>query len=90
MFYSCALVAQANKDFDMTEVIGNYELNAVPRNLMTSDGKLYPGHSTKHKLAEALTINYTKYVIDANIVNAFSSKVIVVDAMVLVQTGNQM
>ena len=38
----------------MKMVVGDYELMAVPRNLMTPDGKLKPGHMGKSELVDEI------------------------------------
>ena len=89
-FGRCALVAESNRNFDMTDVIGNHELDTVPRNLLTSDGVLHEGHTNKHQLVEHLTDNYTIHVAepkqDIRLTPQFNGrKIIIVDAMIIVQ-----
>ena len=90
-FGRCALVAASNREFDMKDIIGNFELDAVPRSLMTSTGVLHDGHTNKHQLVENLTDKYTVHVAeptqDVRLTPEFiGRKIIVVDAMVVVQS----
>ena len=72
------------------DVIGNHELDTVPRSLMTSDGVLRKGHTNKHQLVEHLPNNYTIHVAepkqDIRLTPQFNGrKIIIVDAMIIVQ-----
>ena len=39
LFSRCAIVANSDRDLDMMSVIGNYELDVIPRSLMKADRK---------------------------------------------------
>ena len=42
LFSRCAVVASSIRDRDMKSVVGEYELDMIPRSLVTSDGSLHP------------------------------------------------
>ena len=50
---------------------------------MTLDGVLHPGHDNKHHLVGKLTDTYTRHTVMDEIVASY--KIIVIDAMVVVQ-----
>ena len=64
-------------------MIGDHELDTVPKSLMTSDGALHPGHNNKHQLVDKLTDTYTRHTVVDEIVASY--KTIVIDAMAVVQ-----
>ena len=82
-FGRCAIVAN-QRDIDMKSIIGNYELDVVPRSVMTADGMLHPGDEDKSKIVEILTDGYSKkYTVTA--IPSNKPKVAIFDAMVIVQ-----
>ena len=68
----------------MKTIIGDFELDVVPRSSMSSGGILHPGHEGKSKLAELLTNNYSEEYLVAQQSNN-STSIAIIDAMVLVQ-----
>ena len=55
LFSRCAVVASSNCDLDMKSVVGEHELDVIPRSLMTSDGSLRPGSDNKSDLIQQIT-----------------------------------
>ena len=83
LFGRCAIVAN-QRELDMKSIIGTYELDVVPRSVMTADGMLHPGDEGKSKIVEILTEDFSKTFTLASIPGN-TPKVAIVDAMVLVQ-----
>ena len=55
LFSRCAIVSNSDRDLDMVSVIGDYELDVIPRSLMTADGSLHPGCDNKSDLVECIS-----------------------------------
>ena len=53
LFARCAIVANSKRDINMSDLIGNYELQVVPRSLMEQDGSLHL-ESSKSDLRECI------------------------------------
>ena len=84
LFSRCAIVANSDRDLDMVSVIGKYELDVIPRSLMTADGSLHPGCDNKSELVECVTDAYSN--VSCPPVAAPSTyRVAIIDAMVVVQ-----
>ena len=54
IFARCAVI-KGKRNIDMKIVVGDYEMMAVPRSLMTPDGKLTPGHTGKSVTKEIMS-----------------------------------
>ena len=77
LFARCALI-QGKRDIDMKEIIGQYELTAVPYSLFSSDGAILNGGVGKAgAVSEILTDSKTPIEMECRI------DVIVIDAMAL-------
>ena len=85
LFSRCAIVANSDRDLDMMSVIGNYELDVIPRSLMTGDGSLYPGCDNKSDLVECLTDEYSSVCCPSVAPTTSPYRVAIIDAMVVVQ-----
>ena len=83
LFGRCAIITNSSRDLEIKDMIGDHELDTVPKSLTTSDGALHPAHNNKHQLVEKLTDIYPRHTAVDEIVAFY--KTIVIDAMVVVQ-----
>ena len=78
LFSRCAIVSNSDRDLDMVSVIGDYELDVIPRSL-------HPGCDNKSDLVECITGGYSS-VSCPSAVAPCNYSVAIIDAMVVVQT----
>ena len=84
LFSRCGVVASSNRDLDMKSIVGEYELDVIPRSLMTSDGSLHPGSDNKSDLIQQIANKYFTIFCSPE-PEQIANRVAVIDAMVVVQ-----
>ena len=85
LFAKCSVI-KGKRDIDMKTVVGDYELMAVPRSLMTSDGVLHSGHMGKSDLVNVIMKHFGVTPFGSlNLPNGAATSAII-DAMYLVNT----
>ena len=85
LFAKCSVI-KGKRDIDMKTVVGDYELMAVPRSLMTSDGVLHSGHVGKSDLVNVTMKHYGVTPLSSlNLPNDLTTCAII-DAMYIVNT----
>ena len=83
-----ALVSKSNRDFDLQEMIGSFELQVIPPSLMVSDGSLHPGHEGKSQLLQGLEqLAKTREDTEASVIlrSSPTKNIVIIDRMVIVQ-----